>query len=251
MALGADLRIKNDQLAALRRQIEIMQGEAELVTERLELEVAETKGEATHLSAKLSLFVEQLEQVQREYRQIFVSAVESHEFTEFPSSTSAPSLRAMPKKAGLQKLAQAIGERDNRILSLGHEIIDLDGRIRTLRQELARRDNRILILEQAEREVVSRDGRILELGREVASRDGRILELGREVASRDGRILELGQEIANRDGRIFELERQFGILLTSRSWRITAPLRAAIGYMNSRQIRFVRSMVWRRRRPRL
>jgi hypothetical protein len=258
--LSGYLRAKNEEVAAAQRQAELTRGETELVAERLQVEIAEARGEAAQLRSMLTLLVEHLEQAQQEYLQMFVSSLDAQEVATSSESSSEPS--------GLRKLAQAIGERDNRILKFAQEAVNLDGRIRTLGRQLRRRDNQIFalkrgVLERSNRiaelgqEIANRDGRILELGQEMANRDGRILELGQEMANRDSRILELGQEVANRERRILELgqevanrerrilelEEQFGKFVSSSSWRITAPLRTTARYMSPGQVRLLQRIL--------
>ena len=85
------------------------------------------------------------------------------------------------------------------------------------------RDGRI---EDLNRAVTERDGRIEDLNRVVMERDGRIEDLNRVVMERDGRIEDLNRVVTERDGRIEDLDRTIAELYLSRSWRVTAPLRA-------------------------
>jgi len=68
------------------------------------------------------------------------------------------------------------------------------------------------------RAVAERDGQIASLNQTVAERDEQIAKLNQTVAERDEQIAKLNHTLAERDGQIYAF-------LSSRSWRLTAPLR--------------------------
>ena len=79
----------------------------------------------------------------------------------------------------------------------------------------------------------SRDAEIERLNGEVGSRDAEIERLHAEVRSRDAEIERLYREVQNRDAeieRVVELHRK---ILASTSWRLTAPARSLISWINS------------------
>lgn len=88
-------------------------------------------------------------------------------------------------------------------------------KVNNLRQAVSERDRQIASLNQA---VAERDEQITRLNRSIAEHDGRIDNLNRTVTARDGQINNLNQAVAIRDERI-------AVILNSRSWRITRPLR--------------------------
>jgi hypothetical protein len=57
------------------------------------------------------------------------------------------------------------------------------------------------------------------------------------------RFRELQDEVARRDNRILELERQLEEQISSVSWRLTRPLRAALGYLSPNQVRLLRRTI--------
>lgn len=90
-----------------------------------------------------------------------------------------------------------------------------------MNRTVTERDERI---EALNRTVADRDERTGALNGTVAERDERIEALNRAVAERDGLIEALNQVVADRDDLI-------GALTSSKSWRITAPLRAGRRWM--------------------
>ena len=82
-------------------------------------------------------------------------------------------------------------------------------------------------------EVGIRDAEIKRLDAEVRSRDAEIKRLHAEVRNRDAEIERLHREVQNRDAeieRVVELHRK---ILASTSWRLTAPARSLISWINS------------------
>lgn len=151
-------------------------------------------------------------------------------------------------------LSQAVAERDGQIASLSQAVPERNGQIARLNQILVERDEQIANLNEAlvERERRGADQLAIMVGRlaqetseraeEIASlnsivteRDGQIASLSQAVAERDGQqIASLNQAVAERDGQIASLnqavtERNTYIrtLVSSKSWRITKPVRWA------------------------
>jgi hypothetical protein len=78
---------------------------------------------------------------------------------------------------------------------------------------------------ELQKEVEERSAWALKLDEELAEKNGRILELQNEVEDRSAWALKLASESAAKDRRIEELKARAKRAETSRSWRITAPLR--------------------------
>ncbi|MHB8908670.1 MAG: glycosyltransferase [Syntrophales bacterium] len=83
--------------------------------------------------------------------------------------------------------------------------------------------------------LVGRDEQIAGLNQAVHDKDVHINNLGKILTERDGQIVSLNQAVAERDGVISEI-------LSSRSWRLTRPLRAVIpfftrkgGFLNAQE----------------
>lgn len=67
----------------------------------------------------------------------------------------------------------------------------------------------------------------------VAERDGQIASLHQAMAERDGQIANLTQAMAGRDGQIAALNQTLEEILSSRSWRVTQPIRAISASVNA------------------
>lgn len=96
------------------------------------------------------------------------------------------------------------------------ELAQLTERVNDLNQAVSAQNGQIQDLNQA---VAERDGQIEELNQAVAERDSQIEGLNQAVAERDGQIEGLNQVVAERDGQLV-------VLLSSRSLRLTSPLRS-------------------------
>ncbi|ELQ8318185.1 polysaccharide pyruvyl transferase family protein [Pseudomonas aeruginosa] len=126
-------------------------------------------------------------------------------------------------------LAHTIAEREGQITSLTEVIVRCEGQIASLNQALGGRDEQIASLTEM---IVRRDGQIASLNQTVVERDGQIASLNQTVVERDGQIASLNQTVVERDGQIASLNQtvverdgQIKSLLSTRSWRVTRPLR--------------------------
>ncbi len=66
---------------------------------------------------------------------------------------------------------------------------------------------------------------IASLSQVAAERDGQIASLSQVVAERDGQIASLSQVVTERDGQIASLSQDLKMMIASKSWQITRPLR--------------------------
>lgn len=64
-----------------------------------------------------------------------------------------------------------------------------------------------------------------EFERKDAARDGQIASLNQIILERDVKIASLNQVMAERDVQIAERDVQINAIMSSRSWKLTAPLR--------------------------
>lgn len=94
---------------------------------------------------------------------------------------------------------------------------------------LGRLDSGLISLSQA---LTDRDARIAGFSRAVAERDAWIAGLNQAVAERDRQLADLNQTVAERDRQLDRLNRilderegTIQAVLSSRSWKLTAPLR--------------------------
>ena len=148
------------------------------------------------------------------------------ELTREVDSLKAQELQAAER---IESLNQAIGERDRRAVELTREVDSLKA------QELQAAE-RIESLNQA---IGERDRRAVELTREVdslkawalqaAERDVQIVSLNQVMTERDRQIDSLNhavnQALAERDTQFREREAEMGLIMSSRSWKVTRPFR--------------------------
>ena len=89
-------------------------------------------------------------------------------------------------------------------------------------QMLSQREGQIAELNQT---VNERKGQIAELNQTVNEREGQIAELNQTVNEREGQIAELNQTVNEHEGQINNLTNTIDEILSSTSWRISAPIR--------------------------
>ena len=128
----------------------------------------------------------------------------------------------------ITNLNQAVAERDGQIASLNQAVYDKDVHINNLSNIITERDGQIVSLNQGVTErdaaITERDGQIVSLNQAVYDKDVHIHNLSKIVTERDGQITSLNQAVAERDGVISHI-------LSSKSWRLTRPLRAVIPFI--------------------
>ena len=115
----------------------------------------------------------------------------------------------------LNELHKAMANRDRQITSLSQALGDRDGQISEIYQAVFERDRQIACLNLT---VNERDGQIENLNQALAERDGKIASHAQDFNDRDRQIENLNQALAERERHIEEL-------LSTSSWRLTAPLR--------------------------
>ena len=132
-------------------------------------------------------------------------------------------------------LTQAVAVRDSQVASLTQAVAERDGQVSQLNRIVAERDGQIGGLTQA---VAVRDSQVVSFIQAVTERDGQVSQLSRVVAERDGHIGGLTQAVAERDGQLANLnqvvmdrERTLSVMVASRSWRLTKPLRVMVGFI--------------------
>jgi hypothetical protein len=147
-------------------------------------------------------------------------------------------------RAKLAASENALGERDGRIASLKQAVARRDAETRELGAKLEAQqararacDEQITSLSQV---VAQRDAEASELGakleaqraeagelsRELEAQRAGAGELSRELEAQRAGARELSRELEAQQARARSLEGQLSAVYTSRSWRITAPLRA-------------------------
>jgi glycosyltransferase involved in cell wall biosynthesis len=112
-------------------------------------------------------------------------------------------------------LRDAIIEKNGQIAALNQIMAERNEQITGLNQVVGEREGQIAGLNEA---VAERDEQIIRLNQAVTERDGQVARLNQAVAERDGQIAMLTQTVTGRDGQIEDF-------MSSRSWRLTTPLR--------------------------
>ncbi|TEB04611.1 Cyclopropane-fatty-acyl-phospholipid synthase [Pelotomaculum schinkii] len=132
--------------------------------------------------------------------------------------------------SGFICLNQAVTERDIQIISLNQAVAGRDAQIISLNKDVAECNAKIINLNQA---VAGRDTEIINLNQAVAGRDTQIVSLNQVIAERDAQIVSLNQAIAEYNSQITSLnqavaehERHIVAIYSTKSWRLTRPLRA-------------------------
>ena len=119
------------------------------------------------------------------------------------------------REENVTTLTLAMKERVIQNEKLNQALNELDVQISELKQTVDERDGQISDLKQT---VDERDGQISDLKQTVDERDGEIASLTQAFDDRDRHIENLNQALAERERHIEEL-------LSTSSWRLTAPLR--------------------------
>jgi len=104
------------------------------------------------------------------------------------------------------------------------DVFELANNVNILNQTLAERDGQIASLNLA---VTERDGQIANLNLAVTERDVQIRELKIVASGQDERIRALDQTLNKRELALNSSTAELGRIISSRSWKVTKPLRFA------------------------
>jgi len=113
----------------------------------------------------------------------------------------------------IQQLNDTLAERDQSIQQLNHTLAERDQSIQQLNHTLAERDQSIQQLNDT-----------------LAERDQSIQQLNHTLAEHDQSIQQLNDTLAERDQSIQQLEQEVLFYATSKSWKITRPLRKVVNF---------------------
>ena len=125
--------------------------------------------------------------------------------------------------AGLDRAAFA---RDQQIADLALAATARNAEIAQLGESLGEREERIAGLEQV---ATLREEHVIGLESSIGARDGQVTDLLLAVADRDRQIAEVHHAVTERDARVHGQQHQIEMLLQSRSWRWTRPMRLMTG----------------------
>lgn len=124
---------------------------------------------------------------------------------------------------------QAITERDKTILDLNRSIAERDETVFSLNQAVSQRDKKITGLY---RKIMERHGQIADLNQALIKSNTEVAELSEVVTKHGEEIAGLNQAITERDMQLSSMRAELSAISTiyqrmrsSRSWRITLPLR--------------------------
>jgi hypothetical protein len=98
---------------------------------------------------------------------------------------------------------------------LNARLASRDGELAQAQQQLATRDAE---LAQAQQQLATRDAELAQTQQQLAARDAELAQAQEKLVARNLELLQVQQELAAATERI-------GALLSSRSWRLTKPLR--------------------------
>ncbi|WP_053094102.1 glycosyltransferase family 9 protein [Leptospirillum sp. Group II 'CF-1'] len=120
--------------------------------------------------------------------------------------SSMSPLQKMEQK--YEHLESTLSDRNSQIASLESSLADRNSQIASLESSLADRNSQIASLESS-----------------LADRDSQIASLESSLADRNSQIASLESSLADRDSQIASLEKDFQSIISSRSWKLTSPLR--------------------------
>ncbi|MGA3085905.1 MAG: methyltransferase domain-containing protein [Thermodesulfobacteriota bacterium] len=121
-------------------------------------------------------------------------------------------------------LNQALAEHDEQIVNLNQAVNESDDQIAGLNQALAEHDAQIVNLNQA---LIERNSHIVNLIQALNECDVQIHEYKNIASRQDERIRALDQILHKRELALNSLTAELGRIISSRSWKVTKPLRFA------------------------
>lgn len=129
----------------------------------------------------------------------------------------------------LASLNQTLAVRDGQLIHLNGLVVERDGQLAYLNQTVAACEEQLAQLNQV---LTEHDRQLAHINQAVAERDGQLAQLNQAIAERDEQIVSLKHSATERDRQVEDLTRSTIIaqarcheLITSTSWRVTAPMR--------------------------
>jgi len=123
---------------------------------------------------------------------------------------------------GLVERNRALAERNDDVARLNQELAERNSDVLRLNQALAERNGDVARLNQG---LAERDSDILRLNQALAERNDDVARLNQGLAERESDVLRLNQALVERNEDLASLNRTIRDLRSSRSWRLTRPLR--------------------------
>jgi len=110
----------------------------------------------------------------------------------------------------------------NRITAQSAQLAEVQGNITALEKRIADKDQQITISRQ---QLAEAQGKIAALEKKIADQDQQITTSQQQLAEAQGKITALEKRIADQDQQITTSQQQLAEIMSSLSWRLTAPFR--------------------------
>ena len=123
--------------------------------------------------------------------------------------------RVSVREETLRARDKTIRERDKTIRERDRKVSDLEGRVSAREETIRERDKTLR----------ERDRRVSDLEGRVSAREETIRERDKTIRARDRKVSDLEGRVSTREKTLRAREKTIKKLLTSTSWKITAPLR--------------------------
>jgi len=159
---------------------------------------------------------------------------------------------------GIAAVLRAMADSEEEVHHLArimHSLEDEQGPYAGLVKTLIERNHQIVALHDSVR---ARDAQIADLNQVVMERDTQIVDLRQTTRAREERVSALSQAVHDKDWEIGLIRTQIASVYSSRSWRLTAPLREFVGALRRngitrsslrkvivKPIEIIRSVMWK------
>ena len=114
-------------------------------------------------------------------------------------------------------------EKEQSIRTLTEELTNKEQSIRTLTEELSNKEQSIRTLTE---ELSNKEQSIQTLSKELTSKEQSIQTLSKELTNKEQSIQTLSKELTNKEQKFENLTEELTNLYTSKSWKLTRPLRS-------------------------
>ncbi len=205
--------IRDQQIRVLNEQV--AKGEAQMVA--LHAEGASRHAQIETLNQQVSALTEEGTKNSQQLQSLIQTLAERDQQLVAVTAESAS------RHAQIESFGQTLAERDKQLVAVTAESASRHAQIQSFSQTLAERDQQLVAVnaESASRhaQIESLNQTLIALNEASASRLEQVEVLSRMVAQRDQANVALTESLA-------EAHQQIAALLSSTSWRVTAPIRA-------------------------